>query len=394
MVPVPTTAVRLRSSIGIDHLLFLLAVSVGSALSHAGTNTMPFQIGALMDGSHRTTTEAGLFGFLQIGALSLGMALIAPVVGRIRPQAIAIAGCGLVAAANIALYFSNNRFVQLALAVFTGLGYGIIFAATVSAAASSRDPDRVYSIGNGGALLLIVGLMSVVPIVSSRLGIFGVFATLSILALVCLPLFFRLESGKRLETPKLAAWRTPGAPGLLFAWTAASTGTGALYAFSERLGHNIHLPAAQIGAVLSSGAFVGLIGTGFAALLGKGIDRPVALNVGMCGAGTACLVLGFAVNLPMFVAGVFAYWIFYMFLYSYLLGTAALLDPAGRVGILAGALERLGYAVGAGIGGLVAEHQGYAAIGVMGSVSCGLAIGVGFPTLFRELRLRKVAARS
>jgi hypothetical protein len=30
---------------------------------------MPFQIGALVDGSHRSASEAGLFGFFQVGAL-------------------------------------------------------------------------------------------------------------------------------------------------------------------------------------------------------------------------------------------------------------------------------------------------------------------------------------
>ena len=353
---------------------------------------MPFQIGALIDGSHRKAAEAGLFGFLQISSLSAGMMLISPWAGGLAPRTIAIAGCGLAAAANMALYLAGSLYLQLLLAIVTGFGYGLIFAATVSAAACSRDPDRVYSIGNGGALLIVVGLMSILPLAVSYWGTVGIFAALSVMSLACSPLFIGFKLGKRLDEPELGAWRTPGAPGLLIAWVVASTGTSALYAFSERLGRNIHLPASQLVTVLSSGVFVGLIGTGAAALLGRRVNRPLALMVGMSGSGAACLMLGFAANLTMYAAGVFMYWIFYMFLYSYLLGTAALLDPAGRVGTLAGGVERLGYALGAGVGGLLAEHESYRSIGTLGFLSCVLGMAFGFPSLFRELAARRHAA--
>jgi hypothetical protein len=364
--------------------LFLVAVCVGSALSHMGTSTMPFQIGALVEGTHRSAAEAGIFGFLQIAALSLGMMLVSPWVGRVAPRRIAFAGSLLIVLGGVGLYRVDALLAQWGLAIVVGLGYGFIFAATVSAAAASRDPDRVYAIGNGGALLLIVGIMTLLPAITTRWGPLGIFAALSVLAALISPFFAGFKSGERLTALGPATWRISGALGLLVIWTLASIGTSALYVFSERLGSSIHLPGTQIASVLSAGVFVGLIGSATSALLGARVNRSSALLIGMGGVGVACLTLGCAHSLWMYAAGVFLYWIFYMFLYSFLLGTAALLDPAGRLGTLAGGLERMGYAVGAACGGFLTEHLSYQSTGLLACGCCLLGLALGFPSLHTQ----------
>ena len=368
--------------------LFLAAVCVGSALSHMGTSTMPFQIGALVEGTHRGAAEAGIFGFLQIAALSLGMMLVSPWVGRVAPRRIAFAGCVLIVLGGVGLYRVDALLAQWGLAIAVGLGYGFVFAATVSAAAASRDPDRTYAIGNGGALLLIVGIMTLLPAITTRWGPLGIFAALSVLAALISPFFAGFKSGERLTALGPATWRISGALGLLVIWTLASIGTSALYVFSERLGSSIHLPRTQIASVLSAGVFVGLIGSATSALLGARVNRSNALLIGMGGVGVACLTLGYAHSLWMYAAGVFLYWIFYMFLYSFLLGTAALLDPAGRLGTLAGGLERMGYAVGAACGGFLTEHLSYQSTGLLACGCCLLGLAVGFPSLHTQFKHR------
>lgn len=369
-----------------QHVLLIVAVCVGSGLAHMGTSTMPFQIGALIDGRHRSGGEAGLFGFFEVGALAVGMILISAWVDRVPPRRIAVAGCLCAALGNLGLFLVDAFFLQIGCAVLAGLGYGFVFAATIAGAAATDEPDRVYAIGNGGALLLIVALMGVLPSAGVRLGALGIFVALAVLAVACAPFFVGFKSGKRTQPSRSAVWRTPGAIGLLFAWAAFSAGSAAVYAFSERIGKSIHLPSAQIALVLSAGVFVGLLGTGAAAILGRRVNRPWALSIGMCGSGVSCLMFGFATNLPLFAAGTFMYWIFYMFLYSYLLGTAAILDTAGRVGTLGGGMERLGYALGAAAGGVLADHATYSSTGVLGFVGCMLGLALGFPSLFRALR--------
>lgn len=370
--------------------LAVLGVCVGMGLAHMGTSAMPFQIGALMDGSHRTASEAGLFGFFEVGALAAGMILISAAIDRVSPRRVGLLSCLLLSGAYAGLYFFHAFSLQLTLAALAGLGFGLAFAGTVAGAAAASDPDRLYAIGNGGALLIVVGVMTALPVARSQLGALGIFAALAVLPVLSAPFFIGLEPGRRrLELEmRLAAWRTPGAAGLLFTWMMCSLGTTALYAFSERIGTTLHLPPEQIALVLSAGVFIGLIGTGAAAVLGGRVDRIRSLLLALCGNGLACLLLGFSSNLISFAAGVFAYWIFYMFVYSSLLGTAAVLDPSGRVGTLGGGLERLGYALGAGVGGLLAEHATYSSTGVLGFCACLLGPAVGFPSLLRALKAK------
>jgi predicted MFS family arabinose efflux permease len=168
-------------------------------------------------------------------------------------------------------------------------------------------------------------------------------------------------------------------------------GTGAVYSFSERIGIQIHLVPEVIGVVLSAGLFVGLFGTAIAACVGGRVRRSRALVVGMMGTGVSCLILGCSESLVVFCAGVLLYMLFYMFLYCYLLGTAAQIDGTGRLGALGGGMERLSYGSGVWIGGLLAEYVSYSTIGLLGFAGCMLGLVFGFPSLFRALHRREAS---
>jgi predicted MFS family arabinose efflux permease len=364
---------------------WIIAVCVGSGIGHIGTSAMPFQVGALMDGTGLTSGQAGLFGFVEVGSLAAGMILIASWIDRVPPRIIAIASAFLAGAANLGLYFIHSFSAELICGALSGLGFGFIFAATISAAATAEEPDRLYAIGNAGALLLIVGIMAIIPLIGRHFGPLGVFVSIACLAIAGSVFFLGFRRGQTTSLTRPPAWRIQGAPGLLFSWASFSLGTGALYAFSERIGKTLQIQPETIGIVLSAGVFVGLIGTGAAAVLAGSVNRRRALIVGMLGTGVSCLLLGYAINLTMFIAGVCAYWICYMFLYSYLLGTAAQLDDSGRVGTMGGGLERLAYGAGAWTGGVLAQHIGYSVTGALGFCGCILGIVVGFPSLFRAI---------
>ncbi len=363
----------------------IVAVCVGSGLAHSGTSTMPFQVGALIDGAGISSGQAGLFGLIEVGALALGMLLIGQWIDRLPIRTLAVASALLAASANVALFLVRAFPVQLLCAAVAGSCFGFVFAATIASAAASDEPDRLYAIGNGGALLLLMGILTTLPMVAARLGTFGIFAGIAGLAVISCLFLRGLRPGVRTERQRVAAWRIRGVPGLLFSWASFSTGTGALYAFSERIGKGIHLSSETIGVVLSGGLLVGVVGTLAAAYIAGRINRRRALGFGMLGSGLSCLLLGYASNLLLFTLGVFLYWICYMFLYSYLLGSAAQLDATGRVGTIGGGMERLGYGAGAFMGGLLAEHAGYSVTGILGFSGCVLGYLVGFPSLFRAL---------
>jgi predicted MFS family arabinose efflux permease len=362
-----------------------VAVAVGLGLAHSGTSTMPLQIGALMDGAARSASQAGLFGFCEVGALAIGMIAISPWIDRIHPFMLALAGAMISSAASAGLYFVRLFPLQLFCGTFAGLGFGCVFAATIAGAAASNEADRLYGLGNAGALLLITAIVATLPVVTFRFGQLGIFIGLAAIALAAPWFFAGLTRGERIRPAPGIVWRRKGACGLLLSWAAMSLGTGALYAFSERIGRSIHLSAATIGAVLAAGIFIGVLGTATAAILGRRVNRKRALTVGIVGTALSCLLLGYSSDLSLFAAGVILYWMFYMFLYSCLLGTAAQLDHTGRIGALGGGMERLGYSVGAWVGGVLAEYTSYSTIGLLGFSSCILGLVLGCPSLFRAL---------
>src|SRR5487761_306401 len=127
-VPRLAESKSLAGPAALRRLVGVLGVCVGMGLAHVGTSAMPFQIGALMDGSHRSASEAGLFGFFQVGALAAGMILISATIDRMAPRRIAWLSCVLVAAAYTGLYYLQAFPLQIACAAVAGIGYGLVFA--------------------------------------------------------------------------------------------------------------------------------------------------------------------------------------------------------------------------------------------------------------------------
>lgn len=341
-----------------------------------------------MDGGRLTLGQAGTFAFCAVAGLAAAMVLISTFVGQMRPTLTGVLGGGLACVANAALFHIHPFPEELVLGTLAGLGFGAVFTATIAGAASSADADQVYSLGMGGGLLVTTLLLATFPLAILRFGPLGTFFALSSMSLVSLSMFAGFRTP--IHTPKQRATsRTPGGPGLLFSWVAFSMGTSTVYVFAERIGHAIHLTVASVGLVLSSGVLVGVLGTLLATLL-HALDRRISLLAGLLGSGLACLALGCSSSLALFVFSVYLLWISMMFLYCVLLGTAAALDRSGRLGSLGGGLERMGYATGAWIGGIVAERSGYPAAGILACCLCFLGIAIGYPSLFGALKSRHI----
>jgi predicted MFS family arabinose efflux permease len=100
-----------------------------------------------------------------------------------------------------------------------------------------------------------------------------------------------------------------------------------------------------------------------------------------------------ASGLFSFAAAATLYWVCTMFVYVYLLGTAALLDPTGRLGTLGTGCERLAFAVGAPVGGLFVDFGSYAWVGVMAAVACALIAPLFLARLSGVLRAAGEAKR-
>lgn len=375
-----------------DGLALIAAVVIGSGIAHIGTSTMPFQVGALMDRG-MNGREAGLFGFFQVAALALSMILLAPIIHRARSVTVAIAGGALAAVAHLLMYAMPGSFHALLLfATLAGTGYGLVFAATITGASTSNNPDRIYAIGNGGAVAYVVILMFIMPMAAIYLGTMGAFLAIAIAIVVTMPGMFAFNA--RASLPSVDAGsliRKPGVLALMVMWAGYSLGTGALWSFAERIAKGLAIAPEATATILSLSALCGILGTGVAAWFGGRSPRILSMIIGLTGTGISCLMLGFATGPVMFALGVLTYWVFYMYQYSVFLGVAASLDPSGRTGTLGGGCERFAFAIGAPIGGLVTDFGSYAMLGTLGFLSCVLTIPFFMPTIAQRLSGRAAA---
>tara|TARA_R110000850_G_scaffold233958_1_gene358789 strand:+ start:138 stop:1289 length:1152 start_codon:yes stop_codon:yes gene_type:complete len=369
-----------------DSLALIAAVVIGNGIAHIGTSTMPFQVGALMD-MGLNGREAGLFGFFQIGALALSMILLAPFIHRARSVTVAMAGAVLTIGAHVLMYMVPGSFMLLLLfAALAGTGYGLVFAATITGGSTAANPDRVYAIGNGGAVAYVVALMFIMPMASIYLGTMGAFLAVAIAILVTMPVMLAFKA--RASLPTMAAGsllRQPAVLALMLMWAGYSLGTGALWSFAERIAKGLAIAPETTATILSLSALCGILGTGVAAWFGGRSPRILSMVIGLVGTGISCLMLGFATGTVMFALGVLTYWIFYMYQYSVFLGVAASIDPSGRAGTLGGGCERFAFAIGAPIGGIVTDLGSYSMLGILGFLSCVLTIPLCMPLVARRL---------
>lgn len=371
-----------------DSPLLIAAVILALGIAHLGTSTMPFQIGALMDGRGLSGSEAGLFGFCEVGALAAVMILLAPVIHRVRSVTAGLAGTLIAALANILLYATAAPYpILLVLATLAGCGYGLVFAASITGASTARNPDRVYSIGNGGAVIFVVLIMLLMPYGGVHFGSTGAFLAAGVVLALSAPTMIAFKA--RAFLPASAPTRVvkdPAVASLLILWGAYSLGSGALWSFAERIAKSIHLAPETSGAILAATTLTGVLGTACAALGAGRMPRIPAMIVGLVGTATSFLFMGFATGPISYTIGALAYWIFYMFQYPLFLGAAASLDAEGRVGTLGGGCERFAFAVGAPIAGFVTDYGSFPVLGILAFAVCIIPMPFCLPIVARRLK--------
>lgn len=379
-----------------DSVLLLLAIILALGIAHLGTSTMPFQISALIGGRKLSGSEAGLFGFCEIGALAATMVLISPVIHRMRSAYAGTVGAFAAAVANVVLFAASPSYeIMLVLAVMAGCGFGLVFAASVTGGSTAHNPDRVYSIGNGGALVFVVCLMFVLPYAANRFGAMGPFLVSGIVLVLIAPTMMAFSARAELPpTPSARAARDPAVIALVVMWAGYSLGSGALWSFAGEIAKTIKISPETTGAILSATTATGVLGTVLAAAVAGRVPRIPAACVGLLGTGLSCLLMGFASGPASYAIGALTYWVFYMFQYPLFLGIAATLDPEGRVGVLGSGCERFAFAVGAPVAGLIGDYGSFRLLGVVGLMACIGPMPICLPIVARRLAQRQEVAHS
>ncbi|NVN09888.1 MFS transporter [Nguyenibacter vanlangensis] len=358
---------------------------------------MPFQISALIERFHLSASNAGWFGFFEIVSLSVAMILAMPLLGHLSHNARAMIGAFLIVIGHVLVYLGPGWLPWIwACAIMGGAGYGLIFAAFISSVSSDGNPDRIYSLACGGGLVVVVAAIMAVPWTTSAFGALGPFLTIAALTILLAPFMRALGRDNPVGAAAAAQSRTALAAGtlpLLAMWISYSIGSSMVWSFADQTGLAIHVPQNVIVMLSSAGIVMGFLANMFGAVIAGRVSRVLSLVVGILGTALSCLLTALSWSEVTYCAGVLMYWIFVMIAYAYLLGAAAILDRSGRVGTLGGGCDRIAYAVGAPIGGMVLDHGSHLMLGVIGFLFGATLLPVCIPAIARALRRSQTSGK-
>jgi MFS family permease len=151
-------------------------------------------------------------------------------------------------------------------------------------------------------------------------------------------------------------------------------GSGAIYAFAERIGNHIGIKPQTLGVAFMIATTAGAIGSGAAAWIGLRLGRSLPLYVALVSTGLSSLTLALSNSLAEYSLSLLAFQIAYTFSFPYFLGAAASLDSSGRLSTLCSGMIFLPSALGTIFAGFLAQYFTYTLIGVFAFGMCAVAI--------------------
>ena len=141
-----------------------------------------------------------------------------------------------------------------------------------------------------------------------------------------------------------------------------AVGEGAVWAFAGKIAEGTGLSVKGAGRVLAVSAVLGQGGSLLAAWLGTRRGRVLPVGVGVLCVIASVVVLTLARTPLVFSAGAATWGFSFFFVFPYLMGTMAVLDPRGRWAVAAGAAEVVGLGVGPVVGGVLVSGANYDAL--------------------------------
>jgi predicted MFS family arabinose efflux permease len=345
-------------------LRLFAAVIAAEAAGWASFEVAPLVVSALIDAFAFSEAAAGGLASVEFVTLAAAMLASAGSMARRSRARWGLAGAGIAIAGHLASSFTSSYLLLVATRMLAGLGAGLAFAAGSAAAAGARQPARVFAIaalagGVGGALLL-VGL----PYATVPYGPPGAFLALAAVTMLVLPLIGWLPAPARQRAGDgvgPAPHRGMALRGLV-AIVFLAVGEGAVWAFAGEIAGAAGLSVAGAGRVLAASSLLGQAGALLAAWLSTRRGRVLPVGIGVLCVIGSVLVLIFARNAVIFSVGAAIWGLSFFFVFPYLMGTMAALDPRGRWAVAAGAAEVVGIGVGPVVGGLLVTGASYDAL--------------------------------
>jgi len=313
---------------------------------------------------------------------------------------VALLGGSVAVAAGIASALTDSYSVLVVCRIMVGAGGALAGAAGTAAAASARDPERVY------AVVIVVSQVALAlePAWLERLalgpfGLDGGFYGLAIATALLMPLFIWLLPPRPSESAATtSAWaailQAPNRAIAVFAMLALfiyETGQGGIWTYLVEFGRHSGVDDRSYGDSMAVIQLVALSGSFLAIWIGDrfGSKWPIVLGIGINVA--AAVGLSYSTRPIQFVILNVMWFGAYFFVVPYLLGLMARLDDLGRWAVAVDAMWWLGDAAGPPVAGMIVERSGFEILAAF-PLSTGVISIVIFMRLLRRFGSNRKAS--
>jgi MFS transporter, DHA1 family, inner membrane transport protein len=352
----------------------VLGVCAGITLGQIGPILQPYQVGAFVDGAHKTPSVAGIILACQMISYSVCLVGVSRFMNRFSLFIVGVTGASLSAVAFLAsAWLTGDASLTLA-NIFIGIGQGLLFAAASASAAGVAESERVYGMGATVALVIYGILLAVIPFIQRHFGIMSIFWVSAGTMVLFGPALLGLRTSKNVSEDRSATFDMARAVALIVMLTLFGLGSGAIYAFAERIGNHIGIEPQTLGLAFMIATTAGALGSGAAAWIGLRLGRSLPLYLALLSTGLSSLALALSTTLAEYSLSLLAFQIAYTFSFPYFLGAGASLDPSGRLSTLCSGMIFLPSALGTIFAGFLAQYFSYTLIGVFAFAMCASAV--------------------
>ena len=382
-------------------ILLIVSCSAAWVVAQLSYNALPQLLDPIkvaFDRSDEVVTR--MYGYELFFYAVVALAAAGPL-ARFSRVFVALLGGSVAVAAGIASALTDSYSVLVICRVMLGAGGALVGAAGTAAAASSRNPERVYAV----VMIASQVVLAFVPAFLERLalgpfGLDGGFYGLAIATALLMPLFIWLLPPRPSEhEATTSAWaailQAPNraiAVAAMLALLIYETGQGGIWTYLAELGQRSGVDDRLYGDSMAVIQLVALSGSFLAIWIGDrfGSKWPIVLGVGINVA--AAVGLSYSTR-PIHFVILNVIWIgSYFFVVPYLLGLMARLDDLGRWAVAIDAMWWLGDAAGSPVAGMIVERSGFELLAAFPLCTGVISITIFMRVLRRFGRTREASA--
>lgn len=357
---------------------------MGLTMALAGQGASAWIVGSLVSAKWFDVQTASLTNAAEMVTMGCTMVVFAPLVTRLPRRSSIAAAIAAILLTQLVSIMLTGFWPIVIIRALSGVAFGALFSLAAAIGAGTRIPDRTFAVAGSVTLIIGTAINPMLGAGSAHAGPAGVFLGLFVFCLgIAISmgfLLFRLKTPLPVASPNVDAdnrhlWG-PAAIGVLAIMSMMAAATNGLFIFLTTIAERVGLHLTELGLGMAAVSLFSATGGVIGNRIGLRFGYAPPLVLGFAAHGISLFVLANAHSQLIFWVSFTAVVTIYWFVFPYILGLSARIDPFGRVSSVTGTAKIFAGAAGSALGGFVAGNFGIAAYGALAFACCAAAAGL------------------